>query len=546
MDGRTGVLYIADRSNDRIYQVTKSGKVTHVAGTGERGFSGDRGRATEAKLNGPAGLAVDREGNLFVADEINGRVRKVGPDGVITTIAGAGGNLPPVGGNFATLTKLDSPRSVAVDHDGNLFIAEGGSQLVRRVGADGRIVTVAGGGSKAVGEVSDAREVKLSGVTSLTVDARGNVYFTTSSHQVARVSPDGHMVIVAGNGSSGFSGDGGPATKAQFAFPSGLAVDSRGEVFIADELNGRVRKVAVDGTITTVAGGGTKDVGDGGKATETSLTAPRDLAVDGQGNVLIANPRQGALRKLWRSGRITTVAQTTPKQIGSSTTTSTTSTPSTTTATIEPTGLVFQDDFSQSQSTTPRWQVFDTATSKAAYADGGYRLTAMRGIPGIRSAAPLTNFLKPNGRFPNDALTIEAKVTFMPVSPSLLAGLTCRGTREYTGYSASVRGDGYWSITRFDAPSGAGRVLVSARSRSDYALELAGAGPHQVRLDCLGKSDGPVTLALTVNGYKVAEEQDVEALPPGLVNVTASLAPGAIVESGSVLFDDFVVTRQRP
>ena len=216
--------------------------------------------------------------------------------------------------------------------------------------------------------------------------------------------------------------------------------------------------------------------------------------------------------------------------------------PTTPPTTIEPVGQVFTDDFSRPGS---GWRVSDNPEAKFAYADGGYRVTIRRGN-NRREPAPVETYFKPTGRFTNDALTIEAKVTFRPASAFVLAGLSCRGKPNYQGYRAHVRGDGYWSIFRFDGSDATGKMLAQATGPSDFASDVAGTGPHQLRLDCLGKSDGPVTLAFSVNGYRLKEVTDVEALPPGLINVSATLSAGAPTETADVIFDDFVVTRHQP
>jgi sugar lactone lactonase YvrE len=224
----------------------QTGTIEIVAGTGVRGFSGDGGPATEASLWVVRGLALDSKGNLFIADSWHQRVRQVSPGGIITTVAGSG----PVGmgagrfwgdGGPATQAGLNEPQGVAVDGTGTLFISE---------------------------------------------------WF---SHRVRRVSPDGKITTAAGTGKQGFSGDGGPATVAELSGPCGLAVDRAGNLFISDSGNTRVRKVSLDGTITTVAGGGTHGLVDGIAATAATVD-PFGLVVDGGGNLLVADNRNLILK----------------------------------------------------------------------------------------------------------------------------------------------------------------------------------------------------------------------------------------------------------
>ena len=235
VDG-AGNLYIADSSNNGIRKVDSTGTITTIAGTGELGFSGDGGPAVEAELYYPAGVAVDSAGNVYIADTGNQRIRKVDSTGTITTIAGSGEFGFSGDGGPAVEAEFRSPRGVAVDSAGNVYIADAGNRLIRKVDSTGTITTI------------------------------------------------------AGTGEFGFSGDGGPAAAARLAFPYGVAVDSAGNVYIADTGNQRIRKVDSTGTITTIAGSGEFGFsGDGGPAVEAEFRNPRGVAVDSAGNVYIAD-----------------------------------------------------------------------------------------------------------------------------------------------------------------------------------------------------------------------------------------------------------------
>jgi sugar lactone lactonase YvrE len=306
-------LYIADWYNDRVRKVSPEGTITTVAGTGQWGFSGDGGKATDAQLNGPLYVAVDGGGNLFISDFFNHRVRKVAPDGIISTYAGSGpvelntnARTPgPMKGGFsgdngpATDARLDGPIGLAVDALGDLFIMDHYNYRVRKVSPEGTITTVAGTGvNRFSGDGGLATEAGVTYAWALAVDAFGDLFIaehgsldpSVANHRIRKVTPDGIIRTIAGAGKGGFSGDGGPATDARLNSVIGLAVDSVGNLFLSDWGNYRVRKVDSQGLITTIAGIGKQPyAGDGGLATETVLRGPSGLAIDAAGNLLIAD-----------------------------------------------------------------------------------------------------------------------------------------------------------------------------------------------------------------------------------------------------------------
>ena len=308
-----GNLFIADTFNHRIRRVSPDDIISTVAGNGIRGFSGDGGPATNASLANPDGLAVDAAGNLFIADTFNHRIRRVSPDGIISTVAGSefGGFFSGDGGP-ATDASLAFPQGVAVDAAGNLFVADTFNHRIRQVSPDGIISTVAGNGIRGLsGDGGPATNASLANPDGLAVDAAGNLFIADSSnHRIRRVSPDGIISKVAGSEFGGFfSGDGGPATNAAVAFPRGLALDTAGNLFIADTLNFRIRRVSPDGIISTVAGNGTERFsGDGGAATSASLVRPQAVAVDAAGNLFIADTFNHRIRQVSPDGIISTVA----------------------------------------------------------------------------------------------------------------------------------------------------------------------------------------------------------------------------------------------
>jgi sugar lactone lactonase YvrE len=302
-----GNIYIADSANNRIRKVSPGGIISTVAGNGIQGFAGDGGLATSAELAMPSGVAVDGAGNIYIADSANWRIRKVSPSGVITTVAGGGGSAfwfgggAPGDGGPATSATLSNPQGVAVDAAGNLYIADSQDYAIRMVNVSGTINTVAGNGSPgSSGDGGPATSAQIGYVAGLTVDAGGNIYIGDhDNNRVRKITPNGIITTVAGNGSNGFSGDGGPATDAQFSGPQGVSVDRVGNLYLGDWGNQRIRKVTPSGTVTTVAGNGTPGfAGDGGPATNAELAGPVGVAVDASGNVYIADFGNNRIRKI--------------------------------------------------------------------------------------------------------------------------------------------------------------------------------------------------------------------------------------------------------
>jgi uncharacterized protein (TIGR03437 family) len=296
-----GNLYIGDTLNNRIRKVS-NGVITTVAGNGTPGFSGDNGPATSAQLNQLYGVAVDSAGNLYVADTLNNRIRKVS-SGVITTVAGNG--TPSFSGDNgpATNAQLYLPAGVAVDSAGNLYIADVLNNRIRKV--SGGMITTVGGGGSAFGDDVPATSAWLVNPRGVAVNSAGNLYLADTMNGLIREVSNGVIATVAGNRMQGFAGDNGPATSAPLYFPDGIAVDSAGDLYIADTNNNRIRKVS-NGVITTVAGNGTPGFsGDNGPATSAQLSNPRSVAVDSAGNLYF--PDVNRIRKV-SNGVITTVA----------------------------------------------------------------------------------------------------------------------------------------------------------------------------------------------------------------------------------------------
>ena len=306
VDG-SGNLYIADRGNNRIRKVDAAGVITTVAGGGS--VLGDGAAAVAAQLRSPSGVALDGSGNLYIADENNNRIRKVDAAGRISTVAGDGTEGFGGDGGAATAAQLDFPRGVALDGAGNLYIADGNNQRIRKVDAAGVITTVAGGGS-GLGDGGAATAARLYYPSGVALDGAGNLYIADATNQrIRKVDAAGVITTVAGDGTRGFGGDGGAAVAAQLGNPYGVAVDGSGNLYIADWANHRIRKVDAEGVISTVAGDGTEGYsGDGGAAVAAQLYAPFGVALDAAGNLYIADTRNNRIRKVDAAGSISTVA----------------------------------------------------------------------------------------------------------------------------------------------------------------------------------------------------------------------------------------------
>ena len=273
------------------------GTITTFAGTGTAGFSGDGGSAAQARLSRPIGVAIDAKGNVYITDYSNHRIRRVGVDGIITTFAGTGTFGFSGDGGPATQARLLEPFGVTVNAKGDVYIADSKNQRIRQVGTDGIITTFAGTGTFGFsGDGGPATQASLKNPIDVTADTKGNIYIADfDNHRIRRVGPDGIITTFAGTGIEGFSGDGGPAVRAQLADPLGVVVDEEGNVYIADTGNNRIRRVGTDGIIVTLSGSGPTGLGeggfsgDGGPSTQARLNLPRSVAVDANGNIYIAD-----------------------------------------------------------------------------------------------------------------------------------------------------------------------------------------------------------------------------------------------------------------
>ena len=312
-----GDIYVADAGvycsgpgGQTVRKVDPNGIITTVVGSGLHGFSGDGGPATSAQLDAPVWVAVDRAGNLYIADVHNYRIRKVDPNGIITTVAGTGEKGFSGDGGPATAAQLfgsgDFPGGMAFDAEGNLYVADGGA--VRRIDTSGTITTVAGTGVTGFsGDGGPATEARVSAVD-VAVDLQGNIYFGAWSSPVRRVDRDGVITTVAGGPAARaqFGAQGVPAATVPLYDPVGIAVDSHGNLFITEHHANIIRKVGLDGIITTVAGiflpssgGSGLFNGEEGPATEMHLNEPVGLFVDATGVLYIADTFNARIRAVY-------------------------------------------------------------------------------------------------------------------------------------------------------------------------------------------------------------------------------------------------------
>ncbi len=315
-----GDIYFARRDHNIISKIDSRGFLHNVVGSGASGFSGDGGPATQAKLRVPAGLCFDSKGNLYIADRENHRVRKVDTKGIISTIAGNGIAGYSGDGGPATQANLNLPSGVVVDKNGNIFISDRSNNRIRVVDSKGNIQTFAGSGAEGYnGDNMPALKATIDKPFGLALDKKGNLYIADrGNNRIRKIDSSGLISTVAGDGGFYFIGDNGPAYRASIAGPTGIVLDDKGNLYIADRYNNRIRVVDPLGMIRTIMGTGQQEYnGDAEVARETSLHLPFDVALDKNGDLLVVDRSHYRIRRMSiRGNKVETIAGNGKKKFG--------------------------------------------------------------------------------------------------------------------------------------------------------------------------------------------------------------------------------------
>jgi sugar lactone lactonase YvrE len=286
-----GNVYVADQYNNKIRKITPAGVVTTLAGSGSPGAADGEGAA--ASFNWPAGVAVDGSGNVYVADQNNNKIRKITPAGVVSTFAGSGaqGHINGPG----TVASFTSPSGLALDASGYLYVADAGSYMIRKITPAGAVTTLAGNiyGGSADGAGGAA---SFNYPTGVATDALGNVYVADRfNNKIRKITAAGVVTTVAGSGLQGAADGAGAA--ASFFYPTGVAIDASGNIYVTDMYNNNIRKITPAGVVTTLAGSSTYGAADGA-GTSASFNYPEGLAVDASGKVYVADTFNNKVREI--------------------------------------------------------------------------------------------------------------------------------------------------------------------------------------------------------------------------------------------------------
>jgi len=465
LDG-AGNVYIADGNNQRIRKVNASGVITTIAGNGTSGFSGDGGAATAARLNYPSGVAVDAAGNIYIADASNQRIRKVNTSGIMSTIAGRGIMGFSGDGGAGTAAELDYPRGITVDGSGNVYFADQLNNRIRKISSTGIISTVAGDGTSGYsGDGGPATAAGLNSPAGVAIDNFGNLYIADESNQRVRMvsASTGFISTIAGTGAYGSAGDGYPATMAEVYFPKSVAVDGIGNVYIADEMNNKIRKVDPTGMMSTFAGNGTGGYsGDGAPATAAELDEPWYVVSDAKGNVFVADNYNDRVRMIGFYNY-------TPHFVNGTATTVNTC-ENTAGISLDSTLAIIDSNFGQTETWTlisapvngTAVTAYNTLSTGSVIYAAGVSYTPATGFSGTDSFQ-----VQVSDGTATAIITVYVIVTPAPNAGSVeITGNICQGT---TATLSSTATGGIWSVTN-GAASISGTTLTGVAGGTDTVI----------------------------------------------------------------------------
>ena len=293
---KQGNVYVADDANSRVRLITPAGVVSTLAGNGYSGYINGPGNGSELSL--PRGVAIDGQGNIYVTDNGNVRIRMINSSDVVSTFAGTG-FFGSVNGPGATAS-FTAPYGVMVDSAGNIYIADAGNQLIRKITSGDVVSTLAGNtgnGSGGYQDASTGAAAWFSSPQGLAIDSKGNIYVADAgNNRIRTISPTGAVTTVAGDGNANFK-DAATALSAEFNLPSGIAVDTKGNLYVADQSNNRIRMISAAGAVSTLAGDGTANFKDG-PGLSAEFNGPSGIAIDQQGNLYVADQYNNRIRKI--------------------------------------------------------------------------------------------------------------------------------------------------------------------------------------------------------------------------------------------------------
>lgn len=485
-------------------QITPTYTISTFAGNYTSGFSGDGSGASSGQLASPFAAAVDKSGNVYIADQFNNRIRKVTPGGTISTVAGNGTSGYTGDGSAATSGELSNPEGVALDSSGNLYISDTSNCVIRKVTTSGTISTVAGNFTTGCGYTGDggaATAAVLYHPSGIVVDSKGRIFIADTSNNIVRiVTTDGNINTYAGNFGAGigFTGDGGPATSARLNNPEGLALDSAGNLYIADGNNNRVRVVnAATGVISTVAGSSTLGgfAGDGALATKARLNTPKGVAIDSVGNLYIADTFNARIRIVSPAGIISSVAGNGATGAGGDGQLATTA------------SLYF-----------PSGVVVDTLSQNIYIVDN------QNNVIRLLTAIPATPAI-----FPNGVVSASAFGTLPGVAPG--SWIEIYGTN----LAVDTRGWGSADFSGVNAPTSLDGTKVTIGGQAAY-VDYISAGQINAQVPSSVTAGSQQLVVTTPYGASTGYAVTVSATQPGV------LAPGSFIVGGkqyaAALFSD--------